>query len=194
MRVWAVWCAGGTPPGRWFTALAVAALASAGCGGPSTPLGPVGDPGGEVLAQLAAVRSAVPATARVERVSRSEPHYTGSCTSTTATIGVAVLFLSSAPLGSLEAAVGRRLAAAGWQLQPGKVPAGQWYATVDGQWQTAENYVWKWRRHVPGRPTQNAQLQVSTTLSGQQPGEQLQWLLGASSAAVDGPRLHCGSG
>jgi len=150
--------------------LGILVLAVMGCAGPSVPVGPVGDPGGKVLAQLAAVRITIPSTALVTRITRSEPRFTTSCTTSTPGVGFGVFFVSSSPLLSIEATIAHRLDAAGWQPQIFKGPH-QWYATVDGKWQMAENYVWFWQRHVPRRPTQGASLQVSTTLSGQRPME-----------------------
>lgn len=169
-------------------------FAIGGCGGPSHPRGPTGDPGRAILAELSSVRQAVPAGAQTVKVLRVEPHDTGSCWSTTPNVNVDVLFRTPVSVDQIATGVGRKLTAAGWSSWPAREPAGTWYGVVGGQRMLTTNDIWRWQRHLPQKVSTTATLQVATPTGGQQPGQSLLWDLGASAPAVGGPKLHCTSG
>ena len=156
--------------------------------------GPVGDPGGVILAELSTIKSAVPQSAQITRMLRAEPHYTGSCTSTTPDVQVAgVSFSSVADVNVVESHVAAHLRTAGWTHHTESV--GRWYDNLDGQQVLANNYVYRWQKRLTQGTTAGATLQVGVPVSGWTSGDPLVWTLGATSLGVGGPKMHCvGSG
>lgn len=154
--------------------------------------GPVGDPGGVILAELSAIKGAVPPGAHITHAVRAEPHYTGSCTSTTPDVQVYMSFTSIADVNVVESQVAAHLRTAGWSHHTES--GGRWYDNIGSEQVLANNFIYRWRKRLPQGTTAGATLQVGIPVSGWNSGEPLIWNLGATSPGIGGPKMHCGSG
>jgi hypothetical protein len=152
--------------------------------------GPRGDPGGRILAELSAVRHAVPSDASAVHVYPMEPVITSSCDTTQPGVVDRILFTSYRPLGQVQAAVSAVLRRAGWRhwrsfhLQG----SGEYFGA---QVLTNQSVV-EWVRRLP-QGLATAQLEVDVPVRGWHQGQPLQWLLAAGAMGVGEPKRHCGA-
>lgn len=153
--------------------------------------GPVGDPGGRILAQLAELKHAVPQPAVDVHALGVEPHLTNSCDTSTPGVQEIIGFDSRQSVATVQKAVARTLRRAGWQHLSSAGPA-MWYDEISGHQVQAENYLVRWSRQLPQKTTADATLQVAVPVTGWKPGDYLHWTLGALALGVDEPHRHCG--
>jgi hypothetical protein len=164
---------------------ATLALSSA----PTPAAGPRGDPGGHILAELSAIRHAVPAFASDVHASRSEPVITSSCWTTMPGVTDRIVFTSRLPVAQVQAAVAAAMRRAGWVHRRSFHVQGN--SAYFGQQVLADQAVVEWGRRLPSGPA-GAQLRVAVPQQGWHQGQPLQWLLAASTMGVGEPKRHCG--
>jgi hypothetical protein len=159
----------------------------------TSPKGPPGDPSGAILRELKTLRQAVPKATHSVREIALEPHLTKSCTSTIPGVQVDMSFTSRDSVERMSSLVAKSLKAIGWTHYSSSGPA-QWYDIINGRQQLANNYIYRWQKHLPQGTTAGATLQVGVPTAGWIPGAPLVWNLGSSARGVDEPAMHCGSG
>jgi hypothetical protein len=108
---------------------------------PITNIGPEGDPGGRILAQLTNVASAVPPNAHVNYTNGDEPH-SDSCDGNPNTVGwdpavVQINFSWRSSSKTLWQKVGGALHRLGWRWAPGSVE------TTTFRWVSIGSWNWK---------------------------------------------------
>src|ERR1019366_6638029 len=154
---------------------------------------PEGDPGGAILAELSMVQRAVPASAHITGVVRVEPDFNGPCRTMTPNVSAGIVFSSLISMNDVRSDVAAYLVADGWVHYTESGPS-RWYDYSGGRQVLADHFIYRWQKTLPQGTTAEATLQVGVPVTGWNPREPLVWSLGATSSAVGGPVMHCGSG
>jgi len=159
-----------------------------GASQPAVAAGSRNDPGGKILAELSAIRHAVPPFATRVHVSSSEPVITASCDTTEPDVVERVAFTARRPTAQVQAVVSRAMRRAGWERSR-KAHYRGYTGSVHPV--LVDSSVVFWSRELPSGPA-GGQLLVSVPVQGWHAGQPLQWILAASAQGVNLPRRHCG--
>ena len=173
-------------------ALVVAGATGAAAG---ASLRPAGDPGGRILAELSAVKGALPPHAGDVRALGSEPVITSSCDTTVPGVVERVSFDSDGTVRRVATEVATRMRQLGWRHY--SAATGRWDAPSPGQpgaGVLSNNYIYRWSRRLPSGSTAAGSLQVSVPVRGWVAGDTLTWLLAASAMGIGEPHRRCGEG
>ncbi|MGA9077009.1 MAG: hypothetical protein WB383_01570 [Acidimicrobiales bacterium] len=153
-----------------------------------------GDPGGAILRELLATKSAAPPGSHPRTAFAKEPEWIGSCSDETLRKGWSVVlgassFESRLPVAEVQSYVARRLALAGWKTVAVAERRGEWY--VNGV--LSYTYLTQWTKELPQKTMASISLQTSIPVRRQQSGSSALWLIGGTANPVP-PMGFCGGG